>query len=213
MKLEWGRTLEKLTELEKDALREVGYIGAGHAATALSKLVGQRIDVSIPVASAVPLAQLPEMLGGREELVTGVYLPLTGDLEGSVLLVFPQRSARTLVDLLMRREVGTTTTLSEIDQSALKEVGNILSGNCLTALSQFLGMRLVEHIPDLAHDMVGAVVDAIIIKFGQRAEQALVIVVEMTTKEKVKIRAYFFLLFGLEEAETILKAIKAKVSE
>ena len=208
-----GGVLEKLTELEKDAMREVGYIGAGHAATALSKLVGQRVDVSIPVAAAVPLTQLPEMLGGMEELVTGVYLPLTGDIEGSVLLVFPQRSALTLADLLMKREVGTATTLSEIDQSALKEVGNILSGNCLTALSQFLGMKLVEHIPDLAHDMVGAVVDAIIIKFGQRAEQALIIVVEMTTKEKVKIMAYFFLLFGLEEAETILKAIKTKVSE
>jgi len=208
-----GGVLEKLTELEKDAMREVGYIGAGHAATALSKLVGQRVDVSIPVAAAVPLTQLPEMIGGMEELVTGVYLPLTGDIEGSVLLVFPQRSALTLADLLMKREVGTATTLSEIDQSALKEVGNILSGNCLTALSQFLGMKLVEHIPDLAHDMVGAVVDAIIIKFGQRAEQALIIVVEMTTKEKVKIMAYFFLLFGLEEAETILKAIKTKVSE
>ena len=205
--------MEKLTGLEKDALREVGYIGAGHAARALSKLIGQRIDVSIPIAATAPLTQLPETFGGREELVVGVYLPTTGDLEGSVLLVFPQRSALALADLLMKREVGTTTRLDEMDKSALMEVGNILSGNCLTALSKFLGMKLVEHIPDLACDMVGAVVDSIIVKFGQKAEQALVIVVEMTTKEKVKIMAYFFLLFGLGEAATILKAIRAKVSE
>ena len=100
-----------------------------------------------------------------------------------------------------------------MDQSAIKEVGNILSGSCLTALSQFLGIRLVEHIPDLACDMVGALVDSISVKFGQKAEQVLVIVVEMTTREKVKIIAYFFLLFSLEEAETILKAIRAKVGE
>ncbi len=213
MKSELEGAVEELTELEKDALREVGYIGAGHAANALSKLIGQRIDVSVPIAATAPLTQLPETVGSREELVAGIYLPVTGDLEGSVLLVFPQRSALVLADLLMKREVGTATTLSEINQSALKEVGNILSGNCLTALSKFLGMRLVEHIPDFAHDMVGAVVDSIIVKFGQKAEQALIIVVELTTKEKVKIVAYFFLLFGLKEAETILKAIRAKAGE
>lgn len=205
--------VEKLTELEKDALKEVGYIGAGHAARALSKLIGQRIDVNVSIAATVSLTQLPEAVGGREELVAGVYLPVTGDLEGAVLLVFPQRSVLTLADLLMKREVGAATRLSEMDQSAIKEVGNILSGSCLTALSQFLGIKLVEHIPDLACDMVGALVDSISVKFGQKAEQVLVIVVEMTTREKVKIIAYFFLLFSLEEAETILKAIRAKVGE
>lgn len=205
--------MEKLTELEKDALKEVGSIGAGHAARALSKLIGQRIDVNVSIAATVSLTRLPEAVGGREELVAGVYLPVTGDLEGAVLLVFPQRSVLTLADLLMKREVGAATRLSEMDQSAIKEVGNILSGSCLTALSQFLGVRLVEHIPDLACDMVGALVDSISVKFGQKAEQVLVIVVEMTTEEKVKIIAYFFLLFSLEEAETILKAIRAKVGE
>lgn len=205
--------VEKLTELEKDALKEVGYIGAGHAARALSKLIGQRIDVNVSIAATVSLTQLPEAVGGREELVAGVYLPVTGDLEGAVLLVFPQRSVLTLADLLMKREVGAATRLSEMDQSAIKEVGNILSGSCLTALSQFLGIKLVEHIPDFACDMVGALVDSITVKLGQKAEQVLVIVVEMTTREKVKIIAYFFLLFSLEEAETILKAIRAKVGE
>ena len=203
--------MEKLTELEKDALKEVGYIGAGHAASALSKLIGQRIDVNVSVAAPVSLTQLPEAVGGREESVAGVYLPVTGDLEGAVLLVFPQRSVLALADMLMKREVGAATRLSEMDQSAIKEVGNILSGSCLTALSQFLGMRLVEHIPDLACDMVGALVDSVTVKFGRKAEQVLVIVVEMTTQEKVKIMAYFFLLFSLKEAEAILKAIRAKV--
>lgn len=205
--------MEKLTELEKDALKEVSHIGAAHAARALSKLIGQRIDVNVSIAAPVSLTQLPEAVGGRKESVAGVYLPVTGDLEGAVLLVFPERSVLELADLLMKREVGVATRLSEMDQSAIKEVGNILSGSCLTALSQFLGMKLVEHIPDLACDVVGTLVDSITVKFGQKAEQVLVIVVEMTTKEKVKIMAYFFLLFSLKEAEAILKAIRAKVGE
>ncbi|MEA1904927.1 MAG: chemotaxis protein CheC [Candidatus Hadarchaeota archaeon] len=205
--------MKELTELERDALREVGYIGAGHASKALSELIGQRVDVGVPIATTAPLTQLPETLGGREELVVGVYLPVTGDLEGSVLLVFPQRSALTLADLLMKREVGTAKTLEDLDKSALMEVGNILAGHCLTAISKFLGIKLVEHIPDLARDMVGAVIGSVVVKFSQRAEQALVIVVELTTKEKVKIESYFYLLFGREESQAILKAVRAKVGE
>ena len=205
--------MRELTELERDALREIGHIGAAHASKALSKIIGQRINVGVPIVTATPLMQLPAVLGNREELIVGVYLPVTGDLEGSVLLVFPQQSALALSDLLMGREVGTAKTLEEIDKSALMEVGNILSAHCLTALSEFLGLRLVGRIPDLARDMVGAVIDSIIIKHSQRAEQALVINVELTTKERVNIESYFYLLFGREESQRILKAIRSKVNE
>jgi chemotaxis protein CheC len=208
-----GVAVAELTKLERDALREVGYIGAGHASKALSELIGQRIDVGVPIATVTPLTQLPETLGSREELVVGIYLPVTGVLEGSVLLVFPQRSALTLADLLMGREVGTAKTLEDMDKSALMEAGNILAGHCLTALSKFLGIEMVENVPDLARDMVGAVIDSIIVKYSQKAEQALIIVVELITKEKVRMETYFYLLFGREESQTILKAIRAKVGE
>lgn len=201
----------ELTELEKDALKEVGYIGAGHAAKALSKMIGQTIDVTVPLASTIPLSELPKSVGGLETLVTGIYLPITGDVKGSVLIIFPQQSALLLADLVMRRKPGTAKDMDAMDKSALKEVGNILSGNCLTALSHFLGMRLVEHIPDLASDMIGAVMDYIIVRFGQKAERALVLEMEFNTRKGLKISGYFFLLFDLEQANLILNAIRAKV--
>jgi len=204
--------IKTLTNIEKDALKEVGYIGAGHATKALSEMIGQAIDVEVPLAATISLRKLPETVGGKEKLVTGIYLPITGDVKGSVLVIFPQRSALNLADLLMKRRPGTTKSLTEVDKSALKEAGNILSGNCLTALSKFLDMRLIEHIPDLASDMIGAIMDTIIIKFGQNMERALVLEMTFKTKSKVKIQGYFFLLFNIKEAGRILKAIKKKVA-
>lgn len=206
-----GKSLERLAKLEEDALREVGYIGASHAAKALSKMIGETVCVDLLVATISPLTELPETVGDKETLVAGVYLPITGDVEGSVLMVFPRESALLLVDLLLKRERGTTKDLDEMDQSALKEVGNILAGNCLTALYGLLGMKLTEHVPDLAYGMLGAVIESVAVTLSQEAERTLVLVLELITETDMKIVGYFFLLFVPKDAELILKAIGKKV--
>lgn len=202
--------LARLTKFEEDALREVGHVGAQHAATALSKMIGQTAKAKLLAARMTSLADLPELIGDRETIVSGIYLPLTGDLSGSLLMVFPQKSAFTLVDLMFKRKVGTTKELDKMDKSALSEAGNILAGNCLTALSHMLGMHLVEHVPDFAHGMVGALIDNVAVAFGKKAERALIIQVELSTEEKIKVIGYFFLLFALKEAHAMLRAIRAK---
>jgi len=204
------KPLAKLTEFEEDALREVGHMGVQYAATALSKMIGQTVKAKLLVTRMDSLAALPGMVGDRESIVSGIYLPVTGDILGSVLMVFPQKSAFLLVDLLLKKKLGTTKELDELDKSALSEAANILTGNCLTALSQILGMHLVEHVPDFAHGMVGAVIDNVAVVFGQKAERALIIQVELSTEEKIKIVGYFFLLFILKEAHAMLRAIRAK---
>jgi len=200
----------ELTKAEQATLREVGHMSAQQAATALSKMVGKAINAKLLAASMTSLADLPEMVGDKETLVSGIHLPVTGDLSGSLLMVFPQPSAFTLVDLLLNKKLGTTRELDEMGKSALNEVGNILAGNCLTALSHKLGMYLIEHVPDFAHGMVGALIDNVAVAFGQKAEQALIIQVELCTEAKIKVIGYFFLLFSSKEANAILKAVKAK---
>ena len=204
------KPLAKLTKLEEDALREVGHIGAQHAATALSKMIGQTVKAKLLAARMTSLDDLPELIGDRETMVSGIYLPVTGDLSGSILMVFPQKSAFILVDTLFKKKLGTTKELNEMDKSALGEAGNILAGNCLTALSHALGMHLVEHVPDFAHGMVGALIDNVAVAFGQKAERALIIQVELSTEAKIKVVGYFFLLFALNEAHAMLRAIRAK---
>lgn len=200
-----------LTDLEEDALREIGYIGAGHAATALSKMIGDTVDVELVLSSISPVTSLPKAVGERETLVTGVYLPISGDVEGVTLVVFPKRSALLMADLLLKREPGTVKSLGIMDESALKEVGNILSGSCLTALSSLLEIHLVEHVPSLATGMLGALMDNIAVQLGREAEQSLILGLNMTTRTDIKILVFFFLLFALEEVQVILRAIKARV--
>lgn len=204
------KPLVKLTKFEEDALREVGHMSAQRAGTALSRMIGQTVNVKLLAARMTSLADLPDLVGDRETMVSGIYLPVTGDISGSQLMVFPQESTFLLVDLLLKKKPGTTKDLDEMGKSALGEAGNILAGNCLTALSHILGMHLVEHVPDFAHGMVGALIDNVAVTFGQKAERALIIQIEMSTKEKVKILGYFFLLFALDEARAMLRAIRAK---
>jgi len=202
----------EFTRLEQDALREVGFIAAGHASRALSELVGESVNVRVPLARVTSLEKIQKILGGPEALVTGIYLPITGDLGGSVLMLFPKKTGLLLADVVQKRGKGTTKKLDDMDKSALKEVGNIISGNCLTALSKFLGLKLIEHVPDLTCDMLNAVMDYVIVKFGQHAEEALVIEIEFNIR-RIKIPGYFLLLFGLKDAGIILKSLKKKLAE
>ena len=204
------KPLTKISKLEEDALREVGHMGAQHAATALSKMIGQTVKANLLAARMTSLDDLPGLVGDRETIVAGIYLPVSGDISGSLLMVFPQKSAFALVDLLFKKKLGTKKELDEMDKSALSEAGNILAGNCLTALSHILGMNLVEHVPDFAHGMVGALIDNVAVAFGQKAERALIIQVELSTETKIKVVGYFFLLFALKEAHAMLRAIRAK---
>jgi len=205
-------SLEKLTKLQEDALREIGHVGAQHAARALSKMLGQTVKAKLLKARMSALTELPNLVGDKETLVSGIYLPVTGDISGSILMVFPQESTLILVDLLLKKKRGTTKEFDEMDKSALGEVGNILAGNCLTALSDMLEMHLVEHIPDFAHGMVGALIENVAISFGRKAERALIIQVELRTEE-IKVVGFFFLLFALKEAHAILRAIKVMAVE
>lgn len=204
------KPLAELTKFEEDALREVGHMGAQHTATALSRMIGQTVKAKLLAARMTSLADLPELVGDKETMVSGIYLPVTGDISGSLLMVFPQRSAFILVDTLLKKKLGTTKELDEMDKSALSEAGNILAGNCLTALSNALGMHLIEHVPDFAQSMVGALIDNVAVAFGQKAERALIIQVELGTEEEIKVVGYFFLLFALKEAHAMLRAIRVK---
>jgi len=187
--------MNKLEEINKQA--------ALNTSEALSKLIGRPVDVEIFRAEIKKVEELSPIIG-PEEIVAGVYLPITGAIRGASLLIFPRETAFAFSDLLVKREPGTTRKLTELDKSALKEVGNILSGNYLTVLSNILQVKIIEHAPSFSFDIFGAIVSQIIAKFAQEAEKALVIEIEFIFKP-VAIKAYFLLLFKLEEIEAILR--------
>lgn len=149
--------VRQLSDVERDALREVANIGAGHAATALSQMTGRLIMINVPEVNVRPLDDVAEMLGPADLEVVAVVMHMMGDLTGRTAVVLPMSAARSLCDLLLRRPAGATTELGIMEESSIKETGNILTSAYLTALSDFLGMMLVPSVPSLVADFAGAV--------------------------------------------------------
>jgi chemotaxis protein CheC len=201
--------VRKLSSLQLDALREIGNVGAGNAATALSQVINRKIDMSVPKVSILPLGEVPEVVGGPDVMVAGVYLRVFGPAPGSILFLLPRDSAFYLVDMVMGRSEGNTVSLNSMDESALMEIGNILAGAYLNALSHFTELTMLQSIPALAIDMAGAILSIILAQLGQLGDYALVIETEFTT-EKEGVNGHFFLIPDPGSLQTILSAIGVK---
>lgn len=199
----------KLSLTQLDALREIGNVGAGNAATALSQIINRKIDMTVPQVAILPLGDVPDVVGGPDAMVAGVYLRIYGPAPGSILFLLPRDSAFYLVDMLMGREQGFTTSLNSMDESALMEIGNILAGAYLNSLSYFTKLTLLPSIPALAIDMAGAILSVILTQIGQMGDHALVIETEFTT-EFEGVKGHFFLIPDPGSLSTILSAIGVK---
>ena len=181
---------------------------AQRASQALHKLTGKPVVVEISEAALKPVVEFSKAMG-QEELVTGIHLPVTGDIRGASLLIFPRDAALALCDLLLERPPGTTRILSELDASALKEVGNIIVGNYLTVLGNRLQIRVIEHIPSLSTDMFGAMVDQLTSQLAQRVERAIVLEVHFRLVE-FSISGTLVLLLAVEALEAVVHALEGR---
>src|SRR3954465_3839202 len=155
-----------LKEPQLDAIREVANIGAGHAATALSGMTNRKIMITVPRVYVRPLEDACDLLGAADTVVVAVLMHMMGDLTGRALVLFPERAAHTLCDILFRREMGSTLEFGVMEQSGLKEAGNILASAYLNALSDFMGMMLVPSVPSLVVDLSAAVLTSAYLNFG-----------------------------------------------
>ncbi|MBR1396783.1 MAG: chemotaxis protein CheC [Selenomonadaceae bacterium] len=182
-----------LSPIQLDALREIGNVGAGNSATALSQIINKRIDRNVPKVALVPIETVPDLVGGPDTIVVGVFLRVYGKAPGNILFLLPQKSAFYLVDTLMGREHGTTKKLDFMDESALMEIGNILSGAYLNAFFNFTHISMLPSIPALAMDMAGAILNVILVQLGQMGDQALVIETEFLAEDD-GINGHFFLV-------------------
>ena len=157
--------LGTLSNLERDALREVANIGAGHAATALSQMTGRRIMISVPEVSVRRLEEVALLVGPPDTVIAGVLMHVMGDLTGRTLVVLGQDSAHALCELLLRKP-SQGPSFDAMQQSTIKETGNILCSAYMNALSDFLGMMLVPSVPALVVDLAGAVLTTAYLNFG-----------------------------------------------
>lgn len=200
--------LRGLKAIQMDALREVANIGAGHAATALSQMIGQTIMISVPTINVARLEEIPPQVGAPDEPVAAVLMHMLGDLTGRTLLVFPRRTARRIASLLLRRQ-PTSDDFSEMEQSAIKEAGNILSSAYMNALSDFMGMMLIPSPPSLAVDMSGAVLTTAYLQFGTDKDYVFCVESEFFMENVDEhLHGFFLLLPDAASLHAILKAVR-----
>jgi chemotaxis protein CheC len=200
--------IRSLKALQLDALREVANIGAGHAATALSQMIGGTIMISVPTINVSRLEEVPPQISGPEEPVAAVLMHMLGDLTGRTLLVFPKPTAVRLASLMLRR-ASSSEELGEMEQSAIKEAGNILSSAYMNALSDFMGMMLLPSPPSLAIDMSTAVLTTAYLQFGTDRDYVFCVESEfyMTDVEE-RLRGFFLLLPDPASLQAILRAVR-----
>ena len=189
-----------------DVLREIGNIGAGNATTALAQLLNKKLDMSVPKIELVPFNKLGSIIGGEEEVVVGIYLFLEDDISGSMMFLLSKDAARQLVNGLMGMYTDQTSTeFGEMELSALQEIGNIITGAYLSALSGLTNLKITASIPYLTIDMAGAILSVPAIEFGKLGDKALMIETEFG--DDVAINGYFLLIPDLESYDTILSSL------
>lgn len=200
--------IRELQAVQLDALREVANMGAGHAATALSQLTKSRIMISVPQLQVARLEEVPELLAGSEEVVAAVLMHMLGDLTGRTLLIFPRASAMRLSEILLHRPSGHSHVFGELEQSALKEAGNILSAAYMNALSDFMGLMLLPSVPSLVIDLGAAVLTTAYTNFGHERDYVFCIQTEFLMEENESVQGHFLLLPDVESLEVILRSIR-----
>jgi chemotaxis protein CheC len=196
---------KRLSAVQLDALREVANIGSGHAATSLSQLVGKKIMVRVPKILTGPLEDVILKIADPNDVVASVLLYFLGDLTGRTLLLYPYEDAQDLTTLLMP---SGQEGYSELQESLLKEVSNILSCSYMNALGELLGLLILPSVPGMIVDMVGAVLSSVILEFGRDKDFIFCVETEFDFGDVQRpLRSYFLLLPDTTSLEIILKKL------
>lgn len=201
-----------------DILKEIGNIGAGHSATALSKLLNRKIDMQVPNVRIVSFDEMMEFAGGAENIVAGIFLRIEGDLTGNMFFILQLPQATKLIqDLVGDNSFSFESDIqNEMGISAFQEVGNILSGSYLTSLSDFTGLNLYPSVPGFSIDMVGAIIGYGLLELSQVSDYAIAIETEINENENSdnnNINGHFLLLPDPDSFEKIFTALGVQIHD
>lgn len=194
-----------MSDFQIDALREISNIGLGHAVTSLAEMTNSKIDMTVPRSGFYPFEGIVELVGGYEEQVACVSLKLTGEIPGIIMFIFNRESTLYLVDMLMMQEPGLSRELNEMGQSAVMEVGNILTGSFINAITGMTGLNVATTVPIFAFDMLGAVLSSLLVATDKIEDNVLVIETQLFQNAKA-VKGHFFLLAEPEAIDKLFSA-------
>lgn len=201
-----------ITDMHLDVLKEIGNIGAAHAATSMSQLLNRKIDMHVPDVKLVSFDGMFELAGGAEKVVAGIFLRIEGDLSGSMFFVLPIQSANHFIKRLIGDDSFDfeSTSVPEIGISAMQELGNILAGSYLSALSDFTRLKIFPTVPSLSVDMVGAIVSFGLIEVSHHSDDVIVIDTQISEESEdgtSSVNGQFILLPDPTSYRTIFRSL------
>lgn len=198
--------LDQMDNMQFDVLKEIGNIGAGNATTALSTMINGKIDMKVPEVALLEFKELPDLVGGAENIVVGILITLEGEINGMMMFMMETSSAYHLLNILMGESISKIEDLSDMEMSALMEIGNIISGAYLSSLSTLTNIRIDASIPYMSIDMAGAILSVPAIEFGKMGDKALLIETQFS-KDDSDVKGYFILIPTIDSYNVILDSL------
>jgi len=198
--------LDQLNFIHLDILKEIGNIGAGNAITSLARIINKKVNMEVPKVRILDFKEVSEALGQADMVVSGIYFDLEGELRGNVLLILNSESTFALLNMLFNRNnyEKDITQLDDMEKSAVSEIGNILVGSYITAISTFTNFKLKISPPSLAIDMAGAILSVPAIQFGEISDKVLFIETAFSEGDR-KVIGDFFLIPDYNSYDKLLK--------
>lgn len=169
------KNLEELNPIQMDVLREIGNIGSGNAATSLSSMLSNTIDIAVPVVKTLDYAEVVEFLGGPENVVIGLLIRLSGDIKGMMMYILQSSFANVITGTFYGKTLDDITQVDELDQSAICEIGNIMAGSYVNAIAALTGLTIDISPPSFCVDMVGAILSVPAVEFAQVSDKVIFI--------------------------------------
>lgn len=158
-----------------DVLKEIGNIGTGNAATALSTMMNRKVDMVVPKVQILAYSELAALLGGPEKLTLGIMIDVEGDLQGMIMFLLEQDFTHEVVNALLGTNIDSFEHMTEMDLSVVQEIGNILSASYLNSIAMMTGLMLEISVPAISVDMAGAILSVPAIKYGEIGDEVLLI--------------------------------------
>lgn len=169
--------VSKLNEIQIDTIREISNIGMGNAATALSQMIDQPVNITVPTAFIVEVTKVADVIGGAELSVAAAYVQVVGQARGHLVLVFPTDDVRKLINLIAPGAEADVTK-DEMARSAVQEIGNILASSFLRSLAEMTQLNLLPTVPAVAVDYAGSIITYVVASMYEITEQLVVVKTE-----------------------------------
>lgn len=199
--------INKFDSNDIDILTEIGNIGAGNAATALSEILQGRVDMSVPKVGILKFKELINELNGPENIIVAILVEVSGDLDGFILFALETECALTLLRLVGMEYGKDVFSLSELEMSTLTEITNILTGTYLTAVCDLTGLAINATVPSFAIDMAGAILNVPISFYGRVGDSVLLIETQFKSGDDLVI-GRFMLIPDVSSYKTLLESLR-----